>query len=58
MLADDTTLMLKDIKSVEIAIKIFENFGLCSALNLNLEKTELIPIGTNQNNIVIKSNLS
>ena len=43
MLADDTTLMLKDIKSVEIAIKIFENFGLCSGLNLNLEKTELIP---------------
>ena len=56
MLADDTTLILKDIKSVQIAFKIYENFRLCSGLNLNLDK-KLIPIGTNQNNIVIKLNL-
>ena len=46
MLADDTTLLLKDIKSIEIAIKKFQDFSKCSGLNLNLKKTEVIPIGT------------
>ena len=45
MLADDTTLLLKDIKSIEIAIKKFQDFSKCSGLKLNLNKTEIIPIG-------------
>ena len=47
MLADDTTLLLQDISSVELAIKEFENFSKCSVLSLNLQKTEIIPIGSN-----------
>ena len=46
MLADDTTLLLKDIQSIENAIEIFQNFSKCSGLKLNLKKTEVIPIGT------------
>ena len=45
MMADDTTLSLIDIKSVENAIKKFINFETYSGLKLNLGKTILIPIG-------------
>ena len=48
MLADDTTLIVSDINSIEIAIKTFKDFGLCSGLKLNLEKTEIIPLGINR----------
>ena len=47
MLADDTTLLLRDISSAELAIKEFENFSKCSGLTLNLQKTEIIPIDSN-----------
>ena len=49
MLADDTSLILKDMTSIELAIKEFQTFSKCSGLQLNLEKTEIIPIGTNIN---------
>ena len=45
MMADDTTLSLIDIKSVEIAIRKFMKFEKYSGLKLNLGKTILIPIG-------------
>ena len=45
MMADNTTLILKDIYSLEKAIKIFEQFKYCSVLKLNLNKTEIIPKG-------------
>ena len=45
MMADDTTLSLVDLKSVENAIKIFKNFENYSGLKLNMGKTILIPIG-------------
>ena len=58
MLADDTTWILEDIKSVEIARKAFEKFGHCSGFNLNLEKkTEITSIGTNKINFVMQSSL-
>ena len=47
MLADDTTLLLQDLSSVNLAIKQFDKFSKCSGLNLNLQKTEIIPIGAN-----------
>ena len=47
MLADDTTLLLQDLSSVELAIKDFDIFSKCSGLKLNLQKTEVIPIGSN-----------
>ena len=49
MMADDTTLILKDLNSLETAINIFEQFRQCSGLKLNLNKTEIIPIGTAKN---------
>ena len=47
-LADDTTLYLKDMLSLERAISLFQDFGLCSGLKLNLDKTEVIPLGSVQ----------
>ena len=45
MMADDTTLILKDLDSLDKAIQIFEQFRCSSGLKLNLNKTEIIPIG-------------
>ena len=45
MMADDITLMNKDIESIANAIKVFNNFEKYSGLKLNLSKTEIIPIG-------------
>ena len=47
MLADDTTLLLQDLSSVNLAIKHFNKFSRCSGLKLNLQKTEIISIGLN-----------
>ena len=47
-LADDTTLFVKDLKSVANAIEMFNEFGKYSGLRLNLEKTVIIPLGTLQ----------
>ena len=42
-MADDTTLFVKSIDSM--AIKVFQEFELVSGLKLNLDKTEVIPLG-------------
>ena len=47
MLEDDTSLILKDMASIKFAIKEFQAFLKCSGLQLNLDKTEIIPIGVN-----------
>ena len=47
MLVDDTSLILKDMASIELAIKEFQAFSKFSGLQLNLDKTEIIPIGVN-----------
>ena len=49
LMADDTTLFIKDIKSLEKAIEKFRRFEEFSGLKLNLSKTELIPIGNLKN---------
>ena len=43
--ADDTSLFLKDIKSLENAIKIIEHFGQVSGMKLNKNKSEGILLG-------------
>ena len=45
MLADDTTLILANINSLIKAISIFKNFTKLSGLKLNMQKTEVIPLG-------------
>ncbi len=40
MLADDLTLILQDLKSVENVLKLLKNFSLCSGLRTNTEKTQ------------------
>ena len=49
LMADDTTLFLTDLHSLSIAISIFKNFEKFSGLKLNLNKTEIIPIGKLKN---------
>ena len=44
-LADDTTLFLKNIKSLVLAIDLFKKFGAFSGLKLNIGKTEIVPLG-------------
>ena len=48
-MADDTTLFLADIKSLTKAITTFREFEKISGLRLNLNKTEIIPIGKLRN---------
>ena len=49
LMADDTTLSLINLKSLEKAIPRFKAFQYYSGLKLNLNKTELIPIGRLRN---------
>ena len=44
-LADDTTIFMKNLKSLQYAISLFQDFQKCSGLKLNLEKSEIIPLG-------------
>ena len=47
-MAGDTTLLLANIASLSTSINILNKFGACSGLKLNLQKTEIIPIGKAQ----------
>ena len=59
IMADDTTLIVKNLDSFDSAIQIFNKFSKCSGLKLNLNKTEIIPIGTSKNKkIEIPTHLS
>ena len=53
MMADDTTLILNDIESISNAIKTFNKFEKCSGLKLNMNKTEIIPIGILKNKNIL-----
>ena len=44
--ADDTTLYVRDPKSIEKAYEIFEKHSKASESKLNTEKTEMLKIGT------------
>ena len=47
MLPDDTSLMLKDMALVELAIQKYQHFAKYSGLQINLEKPVIIPVGSN-----------
>ena len=51
LMADDTTLFVTDLQSLEKAIEEFKRFQICSGLKLNIEKTEMIPLGTLRNKL-------
>ena len=53
MMADDITLINKDQQSIINAINIFKDFEKCSGLKLNLNKTEIIPIGNQTNKDIL-----
>ncbi len=39
-LADNLTLILQDLTSIENALKLLNMFSLCSGLKINIEKTK------------------
>ena len=43
--ADDTTLLLRDLESVQMSLEILEKFRGCSGLELNKSKTEAMWLG-------------
>ena len=47
-LADDTTIFVRDIESVVHLITCLKNFYNCSGLKINLEKSEIIPVGSSR----------
>ena len=59
MMADDTTIYLSNLLSLEKVIEDFQKFEKISGLKLNLNKTELIPINVTRNRqIEMVGNLS
>ena len=57
-LADDTTLFLADLESAVIRISLFQTFASVSGLTLNLDKSEIIPLGENvHKNIILPQEL-
>ncbi len=45
ILADDLTLILQDLKSIEYALNLSNKFSLCSGLIINIEKTKAKNLG-------------
>ncbi len=56
--ADDTTMFLRDVKSVQNLLKILHSFAKCSGLKMNIEKTEAMWIGQNRSSEHKPQNLS
>ncbi len=52
LLADDITLILKDLNLVENTIKTLKLFHKCSGLKINIEKTKAKYIGKYYNQII------
>ena len=44
-LADDTTIFVKDTDSIMQLLSVMKKFQNCSGLKINVEKTEVIPVG-------------
>ena len=44
-LADDTTIFVKDTDSIIQLLSVMKKFQNCSGLKINVEKTEIIPVG-------------
>lgn len=55
-LADDTTLFIKDVASLQHSFTILDKFHTCSGLKLNYTKTEILPLGNvkNLNEVKVK----
>ena len=56
-MADDTTLFLKDLNSVQKCLKILNHFSKCAGLKLNKDKTEAFQLGINTHAIKDKFGL-
>ena len=56
-MADDTTLFLKDLNSVQNCLKILNHFNKCAGLKLNKDKTEAFQLGINSHTIQAKYGL-
>ena len=58
-LADDTTLFVKNLDSVCHAVSILNEFQTHSGLKINLEKSEVVPLGINRlKNIILPKAIS
>ena len=44
-MADDTTIFVKDLESLNNAMKLFLDFEKISGLKINLAKCEIVPLG-------------
>ena len=51
LLADDTTLFLKDITSLQTVLNIMQMFRQCSGLKINQSKTSVLQVGKKEWNI-------
>ena len=56
-MADDTTLFLKDLNSVQNCLKIPNHFNKCAGLKLYKDKIEAFQLGTNFHTIQAKYGL-
>ncbi len=50
MLADDLTIILTNLKSIENVLKLLNNFSICSGLNINEDKSKAKTKFRNLNN--------
>ncbi len=48
MLADDLSIILTNLGSVENALKLLNKFSQCSGLKINIDKTKAKSIGTSE----------
>ena len=53
-MADDTTLFLKNLNSLQAAFNILDHYHKCAGLRLNKDKTEAILLGQDQQNVDLK----
>jgi len=42
--ADDTTIMVMDVRSIDVALELFELFGRASGAVVNLDKCNILPV--------------
>ena len=57
-MADDTTLFLQDLDSIQHTLDLLHHFHHCAGLKLNKHKTEAFQLGVVSNNIDSKYGLN
>ena len=45
--ADDAIIIANDLNDVNLILRILKNFGECSGININIDKSELVKLGVN-----------